>query len=587
VNASTRWLLFLLAWVLAACTRPPETEEPGLDLTLRFDLPGQACLDQGFVGWMVEVRQGSVGGPIVASAYIEPFAFPIEGDFVGLEGDEYIFSDYWVGVLPAGDYHVRAYGVTDPGPPPVIASFMTPAEAMVTLIEGETTEIVLVTSCENQPGALDVIVVVDGGPALLDFDIDMKWVSVCQATTFSATLANPERDLLTAMWVIRDETGAMVLHETQVFPAGTPDPIVTSFVAWLPEPGDYEGTLTVTSSGSTSVFAFPWHVRFPGIAVGACTDDDGDPVVLLSCDPDDGLDLVDDPACLDAAFGSTGGVLPTCVELVIDECDGGLCPGDADTDGDGVCDASDPCPTSDPDDSDGDGTCDADDGCPGGVDTDGDQQCDETDPCPTSSPDDADGDGRCDDGDSYPCPGGGPDSDGDFNPDACDLCPADPLDDVDFDGVCDSDDECPGVPDVDADHDGVTDCVETCTTNCTFTIGYWRNHPENWPIDSLVVGNRTYTKRELLDILRTPPKGNASIILAYQFIAARLNAAYGADTGVVSGSLTAAQAWFVLHAIGSATSGSVAQQGIDLGALLDAWNNGLVGPGHCDMYCEP
>jgi hypothetical protein len=80
------------------------------------------------------------------------------------------------------------------------------------------------------------------------------------------------------------------------------------------------------------------------------------------------------------------------------------CPGPCpDTDGDGTCDAADPCPADAADDSDGDGSCDSDDRCIGSDpagDTDGDGTCDDEDPCPEDNPDDADGDGFCD---SDPC----------------------------------------------------------------------------------------------------------------------------------------------------------------------------------------
>jgi hypothetical protein len=61
--------------------------------------------------------------------------------------------------------------------------------------------------------------------------------------------------------------------------------------------------------------------------------------------------------------------------------------GDAsvDEDGDGVCDAADPCPLDNPDDSDGDGVCDSEDRCAGADDrsnADGDAAPDACDNCP-------------------------------------------------------------------------------------------------------------------------------------------------------------------------------------------------------------
>lgn len=56
--------------------------------------------------------------------------------------------------------------------------------------------------------------------------------------------------------------------------------------------------------------------------------------------------------------------------------------------------------------------------------------------------------------------------------------------------------------------DDRTQCAEATTTmkvritgSCTYTQGYWKTHPEAWPVDSLFLGNRFYNKNELLSIL--------------------------------------------------------------------------------------
>lgn len=43
--------------------------------------------------------------------------------------------------------------------------------------------------------------------------------------------------------------------------------------------------------------------------------------------------------------------------------------------------------------------------------------------------------------------------------------------------------------------------------NCTLTQGFWKNHGEAWPVEELILGDTTYTKAQLLAILRTPPRG--------------------------------------------------------------------------------
>lgn len=60
---------------------------------------------------------------------------------------------------------------------------------------------------------------------------------------------------------------------------------------------------------------------------------------------------------------------------------------------------------------------------------------------------------------------------------------------------------------------------------CARTQGYWKNHPEAWPVRTLQLGTRTYTQAELLAIFRTPVRGNGLVSLAHQLIAAKLNVA--------------------------------------------------------------
>ena len=69
---------------------------------------------------------------------------------------------------------------------------------------------------------------------------------------------------------------------------------------------------------------------------------------------------------------------------------------------------------------------------------------------------------------------------------------------------------------------------------CPLTQGYWKNHPNAWPVNSLMLGSQTYTKAELLNILNTPVGGDASLNLAHQLIAAKLNIAAGSDPTPVS-----------------------------------------------------
>ena len=135
--------------------------------------------------------------------------------------------------------------------------------------------------------------------------------------------------------------------------------------------------------------------------------------------------------------------------LTTDACDTGAFEA-RDSDGDGVTDVPDLCPSdadSDQSDSDGDQVGDACDACEGddaSGDSDGDLVCDDSDVCAGSDD--------------------GVDSDADTVPDGCDVCSGDDASgDSDSDGVCDDSDVCAGSDDaLDADADGVPDGCDVC-----------------------------------------------------------------------------------------------------------------------------
>src|SRR5688572_6266736 len=80
------------------------------------------------------------------------------------------------------------------------------------------------------------------------------------------------------------------------------------------------------------------------------------------------------------------------------------------------------------------------------------------------------------------------------------------------------------------------------TEQCTFTQGFWKNHPEAWPVNSLSLGGNVYTQAQLLLILNTPVRGNGLISLAHQLIAAKLNVAFGAPDDDIADEIAAADA---------------------------------------------
>jgi hypothetical protein len=126
---------------------------------------------------------------------------------------------------------------------------------------------------------------------------------------------------------------------------------------------------------------------------------------------------------------------------------------------------------------------------------------------------------------------------------------------------------------------------------CTLTQGYWKNHYEGagqdgsnrdraWPIDE----DTELCGRTWLDTLDVEPRGDAFFILAHQSIAASLNVAAGAAAPAdVSAALDEA---FGLMEDCAIAEGERARA-VELAGLLDDFNNGRVGPGHCGDGEEP
>jgi hypothetical protein len=118
-----------------------------------------------------------------------------------------------------------------------------------------------------------------------------------------------------------------------------------------------------------------------------------------------------------------------------------------------------------------------------------------------------------------------------------------------------------------------------CTAGCTLTQGYWKTHPEAWPVTSLTLGTVTYTQAQLLSILNQPVQGNGLIALAHQLIAAKLNALSGATP---SSAITQADTLIGSLVVPPVGSGSLAPSATStLVGALDSYNSGTTGPGHC------
>jgi hypothetical protein len=115
---------------------------------------------------------------------------------------------------------------------------------------------------------------------------------------------------------------------------------------------------------------------------------------------------------------------------------------------------------------------------------------------------------------------------------------------------------------------------------CPNSQGYWKNHASAWPLQSLTLGNRVYTKAQALSILNTAPQGDATYTLAHQLIAAKLNVANGADGSPVATTIQDADALLTSHPIGSKVKASSipGAQMTTNAKKLDDYNNDRLTP---------
>jgi hypothetical protein len=148
------------------------------------------------------------------------------------------------------------------------------------------------------------------------------------------------------------------------------------------------------------------------------------------------------------------------------------------------------------------------------------------------------------------------------------------------------------------------ECTFTVTVNaydsrCPLGLGFWKSHPSVWPFNSLTLGttqgtinyadnqSNTYTKNQLLAILSAPigagKMADASLLLADELIAAKLNLLNGSTACPIDSTIAAADALIGNQPIPIrpkiTPSSALGQEMIALAATLDNYNNGLLTPG--------
>ncbi|CAA9296961.1 MAG: hypothetical protein AVDCRST_MAG40-101 [uncultured Gemmatimonadaceae bacterium] len=116
----------------------------------------------------------------------------------------------------------------------------------------------------------------------------------------------------------------------------------------------------------------------------------------------------------------------------------------------------------------------------------------------------------------------------------------------------------------------------TPTNPGTGTPGYWKNHPAAWPVASIVIGGRTYTKAMAISLMQAATKGDKTYNMFEQLVSAKLNVAIGNDASCISAGIAAADSWMARYPVGSnVSSSSAAWTSISATfTRLDQYNNG-------------
>ena len=135
-----------------------------------------------------------------------------------------------------------------------------------------------------------------------------------------------------------------------------------------------------------------------------------------------------------------------------------------------------------------------------------------------------------------------------------------------------------------------------CDQGCTLTPGYWKTHSRRGPAPyddtwaqlgpqqeatPFFLSGKTYYQA-----LWTPPAGNAYYILAHAYIATTLNVLNGATMpaevqAAWNEATTLFQTWTPAQIGAQKGNQQPRKRFLELAGLLDMYNNGLIGPGHC------
>jgi len=116
--------------------------------------------------------------------------------------------------------------------------------------------------------------------------------------------------------------------------------------------------------------------------------------------------------------------------------------------------------------------------------------------------------------------------------------------------------------------------------NCTYPVAYWRNHPEAWLAENILIGELTYTKDDAIAVLEAESPDIPSNVLK-QLFAAILNIIRGSDPARIENTVMTGIEWLGEHAPGDRLSEDDQLTGRAVIGSLESYNNGQAGPELC------
>jgi hypothetical protein len=88
--------------------------------------------------------------------------------------------------------------------------------------------------------------------------------------------------------------------------------------------------------------------------------------------------------------------------------------------------------------------------------------------------------------------------------------------------------------------------------------GFWMNHPEAWPSDTITIGGIMFAKADAIALMKAPTRGDMSLAMFQAVMAARLNELTGSvGSGIPSlGAWYSCWQWLLAHPAGSGVAAS-------------------------------